>query len=512
MITIKNALISVSDKTDLPTLVDVLSKAGVHLYATESTQATIAKMGYACEKVENYTAFPPILHGRVKTLHPKIFGGILGRSRIPSEMEENKHHHITKFDLVCVNLYPFSQNTSPQTSLEEKLDLIDIGGVSLLRASGKNYLECVTLSDPSQYSTFVDEFTQQNGSISEEFSKKCMVQSFLHTSMYDAYIAQTFSDETIHPLFLQKNLALRYGENPHQKAGFFSLLSSAYQQPSLPLGCKKLHGKSLSYNNLIDVSQGLDLLNEYGKDLPACIILKHTNPCGAAIAHDLQTAYTKAYQCDPVSAFGGVFIFNQEITIPIAEQIHSIFVDVVCAPSYSKDALAILTKKKSIRLLEHKVYDSLPYHLRDASNGILMQDKDQEVVQQMDVVCGNPLSTKEKENLLFGMKTLKYVKSNAILLCNNRHVLGIGGGQPNRIDSCRIALSHAKERFPHEVSGSMLCSDAFFPFADSIQEASNYGVQIVVEPGGSINDQKVIEEARKQGITLVFTGQRHFLH
>ncbi|MDD4614371.1 MAG: bifunctional phosphoribosylaminoimidazolecarboxamide formyltransferase/IMP cyclohydrolase, partial [Caldisericia bacterium] len=395
MITIKNALISVSDKKDLKALVELLSHAEVHLYATESTHAAITKMGFLCEKVENYTAFPPILHGRVKTLHPKIFGGILGRTRIPSEVEENKQHQILKFDLVCVNLYPFSDNVSPETPLEEKLDLIDIGGVSLLRASGKNYIECITLSDPSQYPLFIAEFTQYEGCVSEEFSQKCMVQSFLHTSMYDAHIAQTFSENPIQPYFLQKSLALRYGENPHQKAGFFHPLSNAFTAPSLPLGCHKLHGKDLSYNNLLDVSQGLDLMNEYGTELPACIILKHTNPCGAAASKDILDAYKKAYQCDPVSAFGGVFIFNQEVNLAIAEHIHSVFVDVVCAPSYATDALQILTKKKNIRLLEHTAYDSLPMHLKDAGNGFLVQDKDQEVVKDMEVVCGNPLSAEE---------------------------------------------------------------------------------------------------------------------
>jgi phosphoribosylaminoimidazolecarboxamide formyltransferase/IMP cyclohydrolase len=511
MIKINNALISVSDKTNLESIVDALLKMGVQIYATESTHAYIVEKGYACKKVEDYIQFPPILHGRVKTLHPRVFGGILGRSRIASEVEENKKHQITKFDLVCVNLYPFSQAPIKQ-SLEEKLDLIDIGGVSLLRASGKNYLECVTLSDPSQYKDFLSEYSTHGGSITEEFSSQCMIQSFLHTSMYDASIVQEFTNSTIQPLFLQKTQPLRYGENPHQLAHFSQPLSSSFQEISLPLGCKKLHGKELSYNNFLDIAQGLDLMKEYGQDQPSCIILKHTNPCGAATADDLQTAYEYAYKCDPVSAFGGVFLFNQRISASIAEHIHSIFVDVVCAPSYSEEALSILTKKKNIRVLEHRYYDSLTYHLRDAGNGILIQDKDLGLINNLDVVWGKELSETEKEDILFGLKTIKYIKSNAILICNHLHTLGIGGGQPNRVDSCRLALSRAKERFGDDINGSILCSDAFFPFPDSITEAAEYGIGIVVEPGGSIHDPQVIEEAKQKGITLIFTGQRHFTH
>ncbi len=511
MIKIKNALISVFDKTGLESILDALSKMSVQVYATESTYAYIVEKGYSCKKVEEYTQFPPILHGRVKTLHPRIFGGILGRTRIASEVEENEKHQITKFDLVCVNLYPFSQ--APQKkSLEEKLDLIDIGGVSLLRASGKNYPECVTLSDPSQYEGFLAEYSTHEGSITEEFSSQCMIQSFLHTSIYDASIVEEFTNNEVQPLFLKKTQTLRYGENPHQKAHFCQPLSSSFQETSLPLNCEKLHGKELSYNNFIDISQGLDLMEEYGQDQPSCIILKHTNPCGAASADDLQTAYEYAYKCDPVSAFGGVFLFNQEVTPSIAEHIHSIFVDVVCAPSYSKEALSILTKKKNVRILQHMHNDSLPYHLRDAGNGILIQDKDSGLIDSLDVVCGKELSDKEKRDILFGLQTIKYVKSNAILICNNLHTLGIGGGQPNRVDSSRLALSRAKERFGNEIHGSILCSDAFFPFPDSITEAAEYGIGIVVEPGGSINDPKVIEEAKQKGITLVFTGQRHFTH
>ncbi len=513
MIHVKNALISVSDKRNLIPLVKALHENNVVLYATNTTYKTIVREGFPCHKIEDYTGFSEFIHGRVKTLHPKVFGGILGRDRVSSEKEELQSQDIVKFQLVCVNLYPFHEHKT-DSSAEDKLDLIDIGGNSLLRASAKNYLESITLCHPEQYDEVIASLTKNNGSVPVSLSEEYMITAFLHTSMYDAAIASSFSNKSISSLYLQKRMQLRYGENPHQKANFNLpiLNSNEYLHPTQrPLGCSQLHGKELSYNNFLDASQGLDLLDELG-DSPSCVILKHTSPCGVATSNSIEDAYEKAYACDPISAFGGVYLFNQEITEKIASHIHSIFVDVVCAPSFSKEALALLTKKKNVRLLERTSKSSLSWHLRDAGNGFLMQDKDREIFNKMEVVSGEPLTDELKKQIVFGLTSLKYVKSNAILVCKENQTLGIGGGQPNRVDSVRISLSHARERFSENVSGSILCSDAFFPFADSIEVAAEYGIKIIVEPGGSIHDREVIEAAEKFGITLVFTGQRHFLH
>ncbi|MCK5847659.1 MAG: bifunctional phosphoribosylaminoimidazolecarboxamide formyltransferase/IMP cyclohydrolase [Caldisericia bacterium] len=513
MIKIKNALISVSDKSNLLDLAEVLTQNRVKIFATGSTYKNITDGGFTCNKVSEYTNFPEIINGRVKTLHPKVFGGILSRTRTNGEIEETESYDIIKFDLVCVNLYPFSKKATETNNTELLLDNIDIGGVALLRASAKNFLECVTLSNPDQYLEFINTLQENNGHIPVKTSKQLMKKSFLLTSMYDASIVKKFTEEDnqIQSIYMSKNISLRYGENPHQSASFWTPIDKPNCiEPILPLGCKKIHGKELSYNNILDTGIGLDLIDEF-KDVPTSVILKHTSPCGAASSSTIEDAYKKAFAGDPISAFGGIFIFNKEVTAPIAEHINSVFVEIVCSPSYSEEALKILTKKKNIRILKRIKHNSLDLRIRDAGNGFLIQDKDKELFSKIEVITEETLSESDTADIIFGLQTLKYVKSNAILVCKNRQILGIGGGQPNRIDSTRISLSHAKERFG-DLTGSVLCSDAYFPFADSIQEASKYGIRIVVEPGGSIKDKLVIEEAKKLGVILVFTGQRHFLH
>ncbi|MDD4663481.1 MAG: bifunctional phosphoribosylaminoimidazolecarboxamide formyltransferase/IMP cyclohydrolase, partial [Caldisericia bacterium] len=348
MITIKRALISVSSKEHLLNLANILTQYQVEIIATNRTYQYLTENQIPCVLLSDYTGYPEMIHGRVKTLHPKVFAGILARNQY-GEMEEIASHGIRKFDLVCVNLYPFHEATQHSDNEEKWLDEIDIGGVSLLRASAKNYHECVTLSDPADYSGFIQVYSENNGSVPLEFSLTCMRNTFLRTSQYDAQIAKQFfnrENERLSVLYLQKNTELRYGENPHQKAALWT----PYPPTSVyPMGLRFIHGKEMSYNNYLDVAMGLKLLDEF--DRPASVIVKHNNPCGCAEADSLQTAYEQAYSCDPVSAYGGIFLFNRSVTETIAQHIHKHFAEVIVAPSFDEKALSILEQKKNVRLL-----------------------------------------------------------------------------------------------------------------------------------------------------------------
>jgi phosphoribosylaminoimidazolecarboxamide formyltransferase/IMP cyclohydrolase len=505
MIKIKRALVSVSSKEGLLPLCQSLQRHEIELISTSNTHLFLKQNGIPSIPISDYTGYPELIHGRVKTLHPKVFAGILAREA-KNEIEEIKKYDIGKIDLVCVNLYPFEKASETTDMPELWQDEIDIGGVSLLRASAKNYQECVTLPGPAFYQEFTEEINQNSGSVTEEFSFKMMQETFLKTGQYDLMIAKKFcsvSKKELKTFVFQKTYNLRYGENPHQSGGYWTPIED---KTELILGCSKLHGKDLSYNNILDTALGLELLDEF--DNPASVIVKHNNPCGASEQDNITTAYHLAYDCDPVSAYGGVFLFNREVNEQIAEHIHTIFAEIICAPSFSDKALVILMEKKNIRLLKRINHLNPQMEIRSVGNGVLIQDKDNELTKDIDVKCGMELSESDFLDLTFGIKIVKHVKSNAIVVVKNRTTMGICGGQPNRINSTIMSLKQAGEK----AKGSILVSDAYFPFSDSIQEASEAGVKIVVEPGGSIRDSEIIAEAKKHDIILVFTGLRHFLH
>jgi phosphoribosylaminoimidazolecarboxamide formyltransferase/IMP cyclohydrolase len=505
MISIKRAIVSVSSKDGLIPLCKALKERNVEILSTSNTHAHLKQNGIPSIPISDYTGFPELIHGRVKTLHPKIFAGILARDS-KNEGEEIKKFDIGKIDLVCVNLYPFEKVSEMTEKPELWQDEIDIGGVSLLRASAKNYQECVTLSDPSFYEGFLKELNQGKGTISEEFSLAMMQQTYLKTGQYDLAIAKKFmkvSDKDIAFQVYQKAYDLRYGENPHQSGGYWNPVSDS---SGLIMGCEKLHGKELSYNNILDTALGLDLVDEF--ENPATVIVKHNNPCGVCENQDFNESYKVAYECDSVSAYGGVFLFNREVTKEIASHIHTIFAEIICAPSFSPEALQILQEKKNIRLLKRS-HPSFPVtEIRSAGSGVLMQEKDKKLVSEMTVKWGRDLTDQELADVYFGIKIVKHVKSNAIVVVKNQTTMGLCGGQPNRINSTIMSLKQAGEK----AKGAVLVSDAYFPFPDSIQEAIKAEIKIVVEPGGSIRDNEIIDEAKKHDIILVFTGLRHFLH
>lgn len=505
MINIKRALVSVSSKEKLLDLCQTLRKFDVQIIATSNTYSFLNEKGIEAAHISKYISFPEIINGRVKTLHPKIFGGILARKE-KDEIAEINQYGIDKIDLVCVNLYPFEKVSKATDNEPLLLDEIDIGGVALLRASAKNYKETVTIPDPFYYDEVIEELIKNNGSISESLSFKLMKKTFLLTSSYDATIFSKFSSlsgEEIINEFYQKVADLRYGENPHQSASYWKIFPS---NNSLILGTEQLSGKELSYNNILDTNSGLTLLDEF--EDPACVIVKHNSPCGVAEAENLTEAYLAAYECDPVSAYGGIYLFNREVGIEIAQHLSSLFLEVICAPSFSDEALKILNRKKSLRILKRVFNEDMKIEFRTVRDGILLQDKDNKLFQEIKVMTGEPLQKEIIKEILFGLKVVKHVKSNAIVVTKNRRTFGIGGGQPNRVQSARIALSQAGDN----AKNAILISDGFIPFKDTICEAEKFGIKYVVEPGGSIRDIEVIDEAKNKNIILIFTGIRHFLH
>ena len=507
MIPIRKALISVHDKTLLDELCQVLNKYKVDIIATGSTCAYLKEKGISAQLISDYTGFPELIHGRVKTLHPKVFGGILARPT-HGELEEIKQHGIDKIDLLVVNLYPFEQRAESTDQEEALCDEIDIGGVSLLRAAAKNFRNTVILPKPSFYQEFIQTMQTYHGAIPSEFSKTLMKKTFFITSQYDWAIFQKFSaldGENWQNQVWKKQAPLRYGENPHQKASYW-INPLKEDDSDLIMGCKVLGGKELSYNNLLDISAGLGMMDEF-KD-PLTAIFKHTNPCGVSIAKDFEQTLQRAYDCDPVSAFGGIYFFNCELTLPMAKFLSSRFVEIVLAPSYQTEALELLQQKKNLRLLQRLNIRSSKEKLRSLYNGFLIQDSDQELYQDLKIVAGTEPKPEILSDLLFGLKVVKHVKSNAIVIVKDTSTLGIGMGQANRVQSTILALQQAGNK----AKGAVLVSDGYFPFTDSIEQAKAHGIDVIAEPGGSMRDAEVIEAAKANNITLIFTGLRHFMH
>lgn len=503
----KFALISVSDKTNIVNFGQELNSLGYQIIATGNTFKLLQQNQIDCVEIKNFTGFPEIFDGRVKTLHPKIFGGILMRRNNPTDKIQAEKNNVYPIDVVCVNLYPFPQVVNRNDiSLEEKIENIDIGGPSLIRASAKNYEHVSVLTDPLQYDNFVDEL--KKGNVSQATRKKLAYEAFSYTSYYDTLVANYFEKQFEQPsnairLNYKSSFNLRYGENPHQKAFLFGDFENYFDI---------LHGKELSYNNLVDLTAAVELVNDI--DETASVIIKHTNPCGAATGESAYEAYLRALSCDPVSAFGGIVVFNREVDERTAEKLNEIFLEIVCAPGFSANALELLKTKKNRRIVKlKKMPDTDQLQFKSITGGLLAQEKDNSTIDfsSLKLVTAKKPTDHELEDLKFAWVVCKHTKSNAIIYVKNKKAIGVGAGQMSRIDSAKIAASKAKQ-FSHDLKGAVAASDAFFPFADGLIEIISNGITAVVQPGGSIRDEEVISAANQNNICMVFTGIRNFKH
>jgi len=516
---VTRALVSVSDKTGILEFCQQLDRLGIEILSTGGTAKLLADNQVAVTEVSDYTGFPEMMAGRVKTLHPKVHGGILGRRGIDDQvMAENG---IKPIDMVVVNLYPFEQTVAnPDCDLETAIENIDIGGPTMIRAAAKNYNDVAVIVDPADYQPVLDELSQQQNQLSLDTRFQLAIKSFEQTARYDTAISQ-YLRNTLQPDFpdtlnlqFQKRQAMRYGENPHQKAAF-------YQEKNPPAGsissARQLQGKELSYNNIADADAALECVKEFDPQTSACVIVKHANPCGVAVADDLLTAYDLAYATDPTSAFGGIIAFNRVLDKnTAAEIIKRQFVEVIIAPGIDDDAQVVLTEKKNVRVLECGQWPQTPVSALDfkrVSGGLLVQDKDLGRISadEVKIVSKRAPTEQELSDLLFAWKVAKFVKSNAIVYAKNNRTIGVGAGQMSRVYSARIAgIKAADEGL--EVKGSVMASDAFFPFRDGIDAAAEAGISAVIQPGGSMRDDEVIAAANEHNIAMVFTGMRHFRH
>ncbi|MCG2431147.1 bifunctional phosphoribosylaminoimidazolecarboxamide formyltransferase/IMP cyclohydrolase [Aequorivita xiaoshiensis] len=504
---IKSALISVFSKEGLAPIVKKLHEQNVKIYSTGGTEQFINDVGIDVIAVENITDYPSILGGRVKTLHPKVFGGILNRQDNESDVAEMEKFNIPQLDAVIVDLYPFEKTVASGASEEDIIEKIDIGGISLIRAAAKNFKDTICVSSVDDYAEFLELISANDGEISLKDRKRFAAKSFNVSSNYDTAIFNYFNSEENLPAFKiseAKGQELRYGENPHQKGFFFGDFDEMFT---------KLHGKELSYNNLLDVDAAVNLMNEFKGEAPTFAILKHNNACGIAQRDTVKEAYLDALAGDPVSAFGGILISNVEIDEATAHEIHSLFCEVVIAPSYSKQAQEILEGKKNRILLIQKEIELPSKTVRTCLNGVLVQDKDN-ITDTADILThstNNKPSSSELEDLLFASKICKHTKSNTIVLAKGKQLCASGTGQTSRVDALRQAIDKAKS-FNFELEGAVMASDAFFPFPDCVEIADNAGITAVIQPGGSIKDQLSIDYCNEHNMAMVFTGTRHFKH
>ena len=505
--TIKSALISVFSKDGLAPIVKKLNEQGVIIYSTGGTQKFINDLGIKVVPAEDITSYPSILGGRVKTLHPKIFGGILNRQDNPQDVAELLEFNIPQIDCVIVDLYPFEKTVASGASNQDIIEKIDIGGISLIRAAAKNYKDVICVSSVNDYKDFLDLISENNGSTTEENRKHFAAKSFNVSSHYDSAIFNYFNkNHEIASLKISETngQVLRYGENPHQKGFFFGDFEAIFT---------KLHGKELSYNNLLDVDAAVNLMNEFKNDAPTFAILKHNNACGLAQRKTVHQAYVDALAGDPVSAFGGVLISNTEIDVATANEIHQLFCEVVIAPSYSNEALEILKGKKNRIILILKEVNLPQTTVRTCLNGALVQERDT-ITDSSDMLTkatNNSPSQTELEDLLFASKLCKHTKSNTIILAKNKQLCASGTGQTSRVDALNQAI-HKAQSFKFDLKGAVMASDAFFPFPDCVEIADNAGITAVIQPGGSVKDQLSIDYCNEHNIAMVMTGTRHFKH
>ena len=504
---IKSALISVYNKEGLAPIVEKLNQQGVKIYSTGGTQKFINDLGISVVPAEEITEYPSILGGRVKTLHPKIFGGILNRQDNTQDVEEMDTFSIPQIDAVIVDLYPFEKTVASGASDEDIIEKIDIGGISLIRAAAKNYKDVICVSSVEDYAEFLELISIDNGDVSIEDRKRFATKSFNVSSHYDSAIFNYYNkekEEVVLKISETQANVLRYGENPHQKGYFFGDFEAMFT---------KLHGKELSYNNLLDVDAAVNLMNEFYGEEPTFAILKHNNACGVAQRATLHKAYIDALAGDPVSAFGGVLISNCEIDLATAEEIHTLFCEVVIAPSFSKEAETVLKGKKNRILLIQNSVNLSETSVRTCLNGVLVQEKDtitDDVSILENATNSTPIAV-EIEDLLFASKICKHTKSNTIVLAKNKQLCASGTGQTSRVDALNQAI-HKATSFEFNLRGAVMASDAFFPFPDCVEIAKNAGITAVIQPGGSIKDQLSIDYCNANNVAMVFTKTRHFKH
>lgn len=513
----KKALISVSDKTGVVLFAQELDSMGWEIISTGGTARALREAGITVKDISEVTGFPEILDGRLKTLHPLVHGGILGRRELEDHVKQMQEHAIENIDLVAVNLYPFPEVISKEgIALDEAVENIDIGGPTMVRAAAKNYRDVVVVVEPANYSIVVEEL-RKGGDLSDSIRYQLAVDAFSHTAYYDSIIANYLRkkvDNERYQLFpsqltlpFQKAQELRYGENPHQKAAFYR---EPLPAPGTVAGAQQLQGKEMSFNNINDLHAAWELVKEFEE--PTAVAVKHANPCGVGSAETLIEAYQKAHDSDPVSIFGGIVALNREVDEETARKMAEIFLEVIAAPSFSPPALDILSKKQNIRLLtiplEKDPEGGMDW--KKVSGGLLMQDDPAELFdsQQWRVVTGRTPTEQEVKDLVFGLKTVRHVNSNAIVLAKREQTWGIGAGQMSRVGAVRIALGQAGQ----EARGSIIASDAFFPFKDGVEMAAEYGVTAVIQPGGSNRDEEVVEACKQYNIAMVFTGRRYFKH
>ncbi|HLC79157.1 MAG TPA: bifunctional phosphoribosylaminoimidazolecarboxamide formyltransferase/IMP cyclohydrolase [archaeon] len=507
---IKTALISVSDKTGIVDFAKELSKNGVKIISSGGTFAALEKAGIPCTKVEDVTGFPEMLEGRLKTLHPKLHGGILAK-RNKDHLGQLKAQGIEQIDLVVVNLYPFKDTVLKGSKIDEAIENIDIGGPALIRAAAKNFESVGVIVDPTQYPKVLEDLKANKFELSEKMKKELCIEAFEHTAFYDslvcAHLRREFNGDQFPSkltLGFEKLQSLRYGENPHQ-------LAVLYKNPLLANGSliqtRQLNGKELSFNNYLDANAAIQIVREF--DEPCAAIIKHANPCGVAIAKDISEAFKKAFECDSTSAFGGIIALNKKCDLKTAKQITSFFNEVVIAPAYEKDALTELCTKKNLRVLELKVEktkDQMDY--KYIEGGLLAQLADSTNESEWKNASGIKAQKDSFSDLKFANKVAAHVKSNAIVIAKNGATIGIGGGLTSRIDATELAIKKAAKN----AKGASLASDGFFPFKDSIQTAASAGIIAIVEPGGSLKDEEVVAFAKEKSIALYFSGIRHFKH
>ncbi len=502
---IKTALISVYYKEKLEEIVKLLSKFNVTIYSTGGTLSFIQDIGVEATPVEDLTGYPSILGGRVKTLHPKVFGGILARRNNENDSFQLEEYRIPEIDLVIVDLYPFEQTVASGASEQEIIEKIDIGGVSLIRAAAKNFKDVAIVSSRDQYHKIIDILDTNGGSTSLDERRQLAVEAFDITSHYDSSIFNYFSCENT-PVTFKRSIhrvkELRYGENPHQKGVFYGDFDSMFEQ---------LHGKMVSYNNLLDIDAAVNLIADFEE--PTIAILKHNNACGVATRENLAQAWIDALAGDPVSAFGGVVVANKTVDIFTAKEMDKLFFEVLIAPGFDDEAIQLLITKKNRILLLMKEAAFNKHQFRSTLNGVLVQERDSnvEIAENMKPVTTEKPNENQIIDLIFANKIVKHSKSNAIVLAKNRQLLGSGAGETSRIDALRHAIEKAKG-FGFSLEGAVMASDAFFPFSDSIELAHKDGIKAVVQPGGSIRDQETIDFCNSNGIAMVFTGIRHFKH
>ena len=516
MLKIKRALISLSDKTGIKGLLEVLNGFGVEILSTGGTAKTIARLGIPVKDVSEYTGFPEMMNGRVKTLHPKIHGGLLALRDNKSHMKQAKRHGIGMIDMVVVNLYPFEKtvgkkNVTPREAIEN----IDIGGPAMLRSAAKNYKSAAVITNPSRYAEIITELKANKGTLSDATLKSLACEVFKRTSGYDNAIANYLckkTDEFPETLCLgfKKLQDLRYGENPHQGGAFYK---EDFFEGAGICNMKKLQGKELSFNNIMDLDAAVSAVREFDKQ--AAVIIKHMNPCGVAAAGSLSEAYLDALECDRLSAFGSVVGFNGKVDGKVAATVmkEADFIECIIAPYFVDKAKNIFSKKKNLRILAFSGIEKRPYNkleYKQVKGGLLLQEPDFKKIGKGDlkIVTKKRPTKEEMDSLLFAWKVVKHVKSNAIVLCNGTKTVGIGAGQPSRVDSVIIACRKAKGK----LAGAVLASDGFFPKKDSIDEAHKAGIKAVIQPGGSIRDKEVIDACNELGVSMVFTGFRHFKH